>query len=118
MEMHNRESNTDSVNRDQYHARKTEKDMDNYLICVLHQNKVPCSVKGCHYIPFGMIRKSYLIDCSKGILRKWVENGEAKEVKIFPFFPDHSEQAEKIIVPIDMTTRTVTIKGVPIRLKI
>ncbi len=117
---HKRESNVDATNQTQYtgrfpktgHGKDDDKGGD-YMICVLHQKKVPCPVIGCHYLPFGIIRKSYMMKCAKGIIREWKEGREEFKIKTVPFFPQENQ-----MVPIDMKTRTVTLMGVPIRLKI
>jgi len=125
---HQHEMNTDIMVHDQYQGRKSEKDQD-YMICVLHQKKVPCPVIGCHYLPFGMIRKSYMEKCAKGIIKEWKHTGEESvlnnivmertrngtmcRIMTHPFFPF----GEKL-VPIDSRTRTVTLMGVPIKLRI
>ncbi len=117
---HKRESNVDATVQTQYtgrfpktgHGKDDDKGGD-YMICVLHQKKLPCPVVGCHYLPFGIIRKSYMMRCAKGIIRKYKEDGIDHEMKTFPFFPDSLG-----MIPLDMTKRTVTLLGVPIRLKI
>lgn len=120
--LHDRERNIDATTRIQYTGQhkkgffKGKTDEDDYLICILHQKKVPCPVVGCHYKPFGMIRKSYMMKCAKGILLEWIEEKVTKQKKTFPFFPH--ESGENGIIPIDMQNKTVTIMGVPIRLKI
>lgn len=127
---HQHEMNTDIMVHNQYQGRKSESEDKDYMICVLHQKKVPCPVTGCHYIPFGMMRKSYMLKCAKGIIREWNETGDeshymnniVKEktrngticrMMTYPFFPFNGK-----LVPIDSRTRTVTIMGVPIKLKI
>jgi len=115
--MHDRERNTDAVNQNQYTGqfkKNSGKDKDDYMICVLHQKKVPCPVKNCHYKPFGMIRKSYMIRCAKGIY-----DLSDTTKRCDPYFPSTDNlTGENSLLPIDMKTKTVTIMGVPIRLKI
>lgn len=127
---HQHEMNTDTMVYSQYQGKKSESEDKDYMICVLHQKKVPCPVIGCHYLPFGMMRKSYMQKCAKGIIREWKEidgeshylnnivkektrNGTICRVMTYPFFHFHGK-----LVPIDMRTRTVTLMGVPIKLKI
>ena len=116
--LHEREKNIDAKTHVQYTGlqKKGKNEIDDYMICVLHQHKVPCPVKGCNYFPFGKIRKSYMMKCAKGIVLEWMEGKVTKWKKTFPFFPHHT--GENGMIPIDMSTRTVTIMGVPIRLKI
>ena len=115
---HQHEMNTDSVSYSQYQG-KPEDEKKDYMICVLHQRKVPCSIIGCKYQPFGMIRKSYLLRCFKGILQEWKdENGEKHTTKTHPFFPfTNPETGKQSLIPIDIDKRTVTLMGVPIKLK-
>jgi len=122
--------NTDAMVYNQYQGKKSENQDKDYMICVLHQKKVPCPVVGCHYLPFGMMRKSYMQKCAKGIIREWKETGDESDslnnivkektrngiicrLMTYPFFHFNDE-----LVPIDMTTKTVTIMGVPIKLLI
>lgn len=116
--LHERERNIDAKSHVQYTGlqKKGKTEIDDYMICVLHQHKVPCPAKGCHLEPFGVIRKSYMLKCAKGIVREWVEDGEEFKIKSEPFFPH--DTGKNGMIPIDMKTRTVTIMGVPIRLKI
>jgi len=113
--LHERERNIDAKSHIQYTGlqKKGKTEIDDYMICVLHQKKVPCSVKGCNYMPFGKIRKSYMMKCARGIYLEWMEGKDTIRKKTFPFFPDDNE-----MIPIDMKTRTVIIKGASIRLKI
>ena len=116
--LHDRERNIDAKSHVQYTGiqRKGRVEFDDYMICVLHQHKVPCPVKGCHYEPFGVIRKSYMMKCARGIVGEWMEGKDTIRKKTFPFFPHGS--GKDGMIPIDMKTRTVVIMGVPIRLKI
>ncbi len=116
--LHERERNIDAKSHVQYTGiqKKDKTEIDDYMICVLHQNKVPCQVQGCHYIPFGKIRKSYMMRCAKGIVLEWMEGNVTIRKKTFPFFPH--DTGENGMVPIDTKNKTVTIMGVQIRLKI
>lgn len=110
MNQHNIGMNSDAVDRKQYTGH-LEKNQEDYLICVLHQKKVPCPVKNCKCIPFGIIRKSYLISCMKGIV-------QGIDHRVKPFFPHTDLNTGKHeMIPIDMETKTVTIMGVPIFIK-
>ena len=99
MNQHNIGMNSDAVDRKQY-TGFIEKGSDNYMICVLHQKKVPCPVKNCKYVPFGMIRKSRL--------KEFIKSGVWKSTDMY---------GKMLDVPIDQDTRTVTIMGVPIFIK-
>ena len=117
--------NSDAKNRRQY-TGNIDKKSDDYMICVLHQKKCPCPVKSCNYKPFGVIRKSYMIRCSKGILRDDKPDPEREKrymnypmPRVSPFFPHtDANTGEQLMIPIDMETKTVTIMGVPIFLRI
>lgn len=106
--------NSDAIERKQYTGR-VEKSSD-YFICVLHQKKTvdgKCPVKSCRLVPFGVIRKSYMMRCMKGII-------DATGIrKVAPFFPHNDvNTGNQLMIPIDMETRTVKIMGVPIFLKV
>lgn len=102
------------------------KDESDYMICILHQKKVPCPVKHCKYQPFGMIRKSVMIKCAKGII------GDPKKIndppepgymnnpnrKVAPYFPHCDFEGNQVMIPIDMKTRTVILNGATIHLRI
>lgn len=96
---HNNGLNSDAIDRKQY-TGYIEKGSDNYMICILHQKKVPCPVKNCKCIPFGMIRKSRL--------KEFIKSGIWKHTDTF---------GKMVDVPIDSDTRTVTLMGVPIFIK-
>ena len=127
MKQHELGMNSDAKDRVQY-TGIAEKNLDDYMICVLHQKKCPCPVKNCDYEPFGMIRKSYMIRCSKGFLGDKEEKPDAESSKLFmnyprprvaPFFPHTDINTGKtVMIPIDMETKTVNIMGVPIFLRI
>ena len=101
------------------------------MICVLHQKKCPCPIKDCRYT-FGMIRKSYMLRCAKGIIREWettekqdysnyanlfdeikTTNGYKYRITTVPYFPFGMNQ-----IPIDMKTKTVVLMGATIHLRI
>jgi len=113
IDYHKRLMNTDAIQREQYTGFREERKQEDYLICVLHQNKVPCPIKNCHCTPFGMIRKSYMLRCAKGIY-------DVKDTskRCNPFFPEYNPETGKNMIPIDTETKTVIIMGVPIKLKI
>ena len=127
MNQHELGMNSDAKDRKQY-TGIVEKKSDDYMICVLHQKKCPCPVKNCNYRPFGMIRKSYMISCSKGILGLKEDKPDKESERIFmnyprprvtPFFPHTNINTGKTeMIPIDMDTKTVLIMGVPIFLRI
>lgn len=103
--------NSDAVNRKQY-TGTSKRIVDDYMICVLHQKKITngkCPIKNCVFVPFGMIKKSYMIRCMKGIV-------DATDiVKTKPFFPHIDiNTGKQLMIPIDMTTRTIKIMGVTI----
>ena len=124
---HEFELNSDAKDRKQY-TGSFQKNNEDYMICVLHQKKCPCPVKNCNYIPFGMIRKSYMIRCAKGILSHKDEKPNTELEKLFlnypsqrvaPFFPHTNMITGKTeMIPIDMSTKTVTIMGVSIFIRI
>jgi|GEM_PF-3835344 hypothetical protein len=79
----------------------TKKDSGDYMICILHQKKVPCPIKGCGCSPFGMVKKSIMVNnAKKGV------------------FHTSDAYGRQMLVPIDMDTKTVVLLGVPIHLKI
>ena len=111
-EQHEHEMNTDAVQHKQY-AGIGETEKEDYFICVLHQRKTPCPIKDCECVPFGMIKKSYLLRCAKGI---YDLSDTSKRCE--PFFPEHDEETGRNMIPIDMETKTVIIKGVTIKLRL
>ena len=115
MKQHNMTMNSDAVEHTQY-TGVLEKKSEDYMICVLHQKKITngkCQIKNCNFIPFGLIRKSYMMNCIKGIIK----NKDYQRVA--PFFPHTDINTGKdMMIPIDMETKTVTIMGVPIFLRI
>ena len=101
MKQHNQIMNTDAVEHPQYSGSVRE-GSDDYFICVLHQKKTPCPVKNCFCNPFGMIKKSYMLS-------------SARE----GFFPSTDRNTGLIVKhKINMETKTITIMGVMIRLRI
>ena len=106
--------NSDAVERKQY-TGVSRKISDDYMICVLHQKKLTdgkCPVKTCRLVPFGIIRKSYMIRCMKGII-------DATDIKkAEPFFPHtNMNTGEQLMIPIDMESKTIKIMGVTIFLR-
>lgn len=78
------------------------RDESDYMICILHQKKTPCPVKGCTLTPFGCTRKSYMILNAKQGFFQTTNNATGKQEQL----------------PIDLDTKIVMIMGVPIHLKI
>lgn len=106
MKQHNVGMNSDAQNHKQYTGFIDRKDTkEDYMICVLHQKKTPCPVKDCNYHPFGMIRKSWMMSFLKtGYWQDTNEEGRPTDTYT-------------VQIPIDMNTRTVVLKGVPIKIK-
>ena len=73
---------------------------NDYMVCILHQKKCPCPVKGCRLMPLGCIRKSYMLEFIKS--GTWITTGY---------------DGKLLHVPIDSSTRTVTLMGIPVKLK-
>jgi len=92
--------NSDATEHKQYIGSSKSKGED-YMICVLHQKKTPCPVKGCRYRPFGMIKKSLMM----AYFRKGVW-----------YWQDRYGNAE--IVDIDTEKRTVVLFGVTIHIRV
>ena len=119
MKMENIGLNSDAMEHPQYTGTKREGTKD-YMICVLHQKKVPCSSRKfdgtrCDYNPFGMIRKSFMMNCIKGLA---LNSAEYHLGKIHPpYFPVSEEDNSWHGVLINMDDRTVIIKGVTIHLR-
>lgn len=127
MNQHKSEQNIDAVEHKQYTGNVSDKNKDDYMICVLHQKKVPCGVKDCKYQPFGMIRKSWMMKCAKGIIgaddshlteeeKKHYLNSGIRHVE--PFFPFSDSNSKQVMIPIDMKTKTVVLLGCTIHLRI
>lgn len=110
MNQYNIGRNSDAVDRKQY-TGNLEKSSEDYMICVLHQKKITdgnCPIKSCNFMPFGMIKKSYMMSCMKGIVA-------GVDHRVAPFFPHTDMNTGKHeMILIDMDTKTVTIMGVPI----
>jgi hypothetical protein len=98
MKQHNVGVNSDSTDKHNTHFSK--KINEDYMICILHQKKTPCPVKGCGCKPFGMMKKS--------ILLKYVKEG---------VFISSDMYGKRVEAKIDHT-RTVVLMGVPIHLKV
>lgn len=77
-----------------------EKSNEDYMICVLHQKKAPCPIKTCKYVPFGMIRKSRLME--------FIKNGVWIGSDVY---------GKSLEIPIDVENRTVILYGATIFLK-
>jgi len=99
MKMENIGLNTDATEHRQYTGSSTGS--NNYMICVLHQKKAPCQVKGCNYEPFGLIRKSHMMEYFKIGWWRW-----------------HDRYGQDEFVKIDIDTKIVVLFGVPIKLRI
>lgn len=108
---------------------RTSERKEDYMICLLHQKKAPCS---CNGKPFGYIRKSVMMQGVKGIVKEWFNiekedhsnftndiieektmSGYRYFIKIAPHLPYGNRQ-----IPIDMETKTVVIMGATIHLRI
>ena len=90
-----------SIEHKQYLGTFNQKDGSDYMICILHQKKTPCPIKGCKLQPFGCTRKSVMIaNAKKG------------------FFHTSDIHGNQINVPIDFESRTVVLLGATIKLKI
>lgn len=100
MRQHNSEMNSDAIEHKQYFGSR-EKRQNDYMICVLHQKKVPCPVKDCHYQPFGMIRKSWMLECTRQ-----------------GYFPTSTVTGDQTYVRINEKEKTVVLMGATIHLKI
>ncbi len=111
--------NSDARDRKQYNGRTSEKKED-YFICVLHQRKTPCPARKfdgskCDYNPLGMIRKSFMMNCLKGLP---INSAEHHLGRINPpYFPVSDDNNCWYGIKVDMDTRTVVIKGMTIKLR-
>jgi len=119
IKQHSLGENSDARDRQQYRG-STIKRKEDYFICVLHQKKVPCSSRKfdgtrCDYNPFGMIRKSFMMNCIKGLALNSAEHHLGKIHP--PYFPVSEEDNSWHGVLINMDDRTVVIKGVTIHLR-
>ncbi len=119
IKQHSLGENSDARDRQQYRG-STIKKKEDYFICVLHQKKVPCSSRKfdgsrCNCEPFGMIKKSFMMNCIKGLSLNPAEYhlGKINE----PYFPISTDNNCWQAIPINMDDRTVVIKGVLIHLK-
>ena len=118
IKQHSLGENSDARNRNQYIGSSDKKNED-YMICIIHQKKVPCKARKfdgskCDY-PFGMIKKSFMMDCIKGYPLKSVDRHLGKIHP--PYFPVSNENNCWYGVLINMDDRTVVIKGATIHLK-
>ena len=103
----------------QYTGKSIDKRQD-YMICVLHQRKVPCSARKfdgtkCDYEPLGMIRKSFMMNCIKGLSINPTEHNLGSVYP--PFFPVSDASGSYRLLKIDVDSKTVIIKGMTIHLK-
>jgi len=114
--------NSDAKNRKQYLGSTNEKKED-YFVCVLHQKKVPCSSRKfdgtkCDCAVFGMIRKSFMMECIRGLPINIAVREADPTFRHPPFFPVSSDVGNSWKgYLINMDDRTVVIKGVTIHLK-
>lgn len=100
IKQHSIGQNSDAIERKQYTGFSSDKKED-YMVCLLHQKKVPCPIKDCHYKPFGMLKKS--------LLMSYIKNGEILW---------HDRYGNQIPpVPIDFETKTVILFGATIHLR-
>lgn len=111
--------NSDARNRKQYSGSGIQKKED-YFICILHQRKTPCPAKKfdgskCDYRPLGIIKKSFMMNCLKGLSLNPAEYhlGRIHE----PYFPVSTDDNCWFGKFVDMDTRTVVIKGMTIHLR-
>lgn len=132
MNQHKSELNIDAIEHKQYIGTRVKSEND-YMICVTHQKKYPCPVKDCRYT-FGIMRKSYMLRCAKGYIgtdeevKLWKEGVRPNENSVYlnyprpiiePFFPFiEPSTGERILIPIDMKTKTVILMGATIHLRI
>jgi len=100
MKMENIGMNSDAVEHKQYTGSGLSEKKD-YMICVLHQKKCPCPVRGCKYQPFGMIRKALMMQYFRNGRWKW-----------------HDGYGNDKWEVIDIDTKIVVLFGVPIKLRI
>ncbi len=119
IKQHGLGENSDARNRNQY-VGSTSKKNEDYFVCILHQKKVPCSARKfdgtrCDCKAFGMIKKSFMMDCIKGLSLNPSERHLGK-IHV-PYFPVSTESNSWYGLKINMENRTVVIKGVTIHLK-
>jgi hypothetical protein len=103
MKQHEVGLNSDAMEHKQYTGFSNDKKNDDYMICVLHQKKLSdgCPVSGCTLNPFGIIRKSWMLEnARKGL------------------FHTSDLYGNQINVPINMESKTVVLLGATIHLKI
>lgn len=116
---HNLGENSDARDRQQY-IGSTIKKKEDYFVCVLHQKKVPCSSRKfdgsrCDSKIFGMIKKSFMMNCIKGMSINPAEYHYGRITE--PYFPVSDDNNCWYGIPINMDDKTVVIKGVLIHLK-
>ena len=99
MKQHNVGINSDSNDNNNRHF--SEKKNDDYMVCVLHQKKTPCPVRGCKLMPFGCIKKNLMMEYFKRGFWHWSDR-----------------YGKPMLVPIDTETKIVVLYGVPIRIRV